>query len=63
MGALALLLGVRLDKPGVYALNPAARAPAAEDVTHALRWAERAVAWWGVAAAALLALALMREVR
>ncbi|MCX7815296.1 MAG: adenosylcobinamide-phosphate synthase CbiB [Tepidimonas ignava] len=63
MGALALLLGVRLDKPGVYALNPGARAPAAEDVPHALRWAERAVAWWGVAAAALLALALMREVR
>lgn len=31
MGALALALGVRLSKPGVYALNPQGREPTADD--------------------------------
>lgn len=37
MGAMALRLGVRLRKPGVYALNPTAPAPDATDTAHALR--------------------------
>ncbi|WP_336922937.1 adenosylcobinamide-phosphate synthase CbiB [Aquipuribacter sp. SD81] len=37
MGALALRLGVRLRKPGVYALHPGGRAPDAADTARALR--------------------------
>jgi adenosylcobinamide-phosphate synthase len=44
MGALALSLGVRLRKPGIYALNPDGRAPSAADVSVALRRAQ-AIAW------------------
>lgn len=44
MAALALSLGIRLRKPGVYALNGQGAAPAAADVTVALRRAELA-AW------------------
>lgn len=36
MGAMALALGIRLGKPGVYVLNPAGRPPAADDVGRAL---------------------------
>ncbi len=36
MGALALLLDVRLVKPGVYALHPGGRAPAPADTRRAL---------------------------
>lgn len=42
MGALALILGVRLSKPGVYALNPDGRTPAATDTPRALHIAGRA---------------------
>ena len=54
MGAMALRLGVRLRKPGVYELNGAAPSPLSEHVQHALVLAERvacstvsivAVAW------------------
>lgn len=37
MAALALALGVRLGKPGVYALNPPGRLPSSSDTLAALR--------------------------
>lgn len=56
MAALALGLGIRLRKPGVYALNERGAAPVAADVTAALRRVEL-VAWL---LAALLAAATYR---
>ncbi|WP_022982743.1 adenosylcobinamide-phosphate synthase CbiB [Ideonella sp. B508-1] len=53
MGALALLLGRRLGKPGVYVLNEGHPVPAAADVPQALRWCGRVVG--GLAALAGLA--------
>lgn len=44
MGAMALRLGVRLRKPGAYALNAAAPSPQAIDMTNALRISAHA-AW------------------
>jgi adenosylcobinamide-phosphate synthase len=43
MAAMALALDVRLGKPGVYQLNPAAHHPQPADTAHALRLAARAV--------------------
>jgi adenosylcobinamide-phosphate synthase len=37
MAAAALALGVRLEKPGTYVLNPGGRAPKAEDIARAVR--------------------------
>lgn len=37
MGTMALALGIRLGKPGVYVLNPAGRPPVAADVGRALQ--------------------------
>jgi adenosylcobinamide-phosphate synthase len=54
---MALRLGVRLGKPGVYTLNEAARAPTAADTALALRWAAIA-AWLAMAFAMALTLAL-----
>jgi adenosylcobinamide-phosphate synthase len=51
MGAMALSLGVRLGKPGVYTLNAQGRLPVTADVHAAVALAWRAV--WG--AGALLA--------
>lgn len=45
MGTMALLLGVHLHKPGVYALNAAGRRPDAAHTRQALVWARRAVVW------------------
>ena len=45
MGTMALLLGVHLHKPGVYALNAAGRRPDAAHTRQALAWARRAVVW------------------
>ena len=56
MGAMALRLGVRLGKPGVYTLNARARVPRAADVRVALRYAGIA-AWTSVATAAIALLA------
>ncbi|WP_326537134.1 adenosylcobinamide-phosphate synthase CbiB [Pseudorhodoferax sp.] len=56
MAAMALRLGVRLRKPGVYALNAAGRAPEAADLARALRLAGRAVAAAGVLASVALLL-------
>lgn len=56
MGAMALLLGVRLGKPGAYTLNEAGRAPQPEDTRRAC-WLGARVAWSAAAMAsgALLA--------
>ena len=43
MAAMALLLGVRLGKPGVYTLNASGREPLASDVRHAARLGSGAV--------------------
>ena len=56
MGAMALRLGVRLRKPGVYALNRNGRAPDNADLARALDVATRA-AWAGIALAMLACLA------
>ncbi|TSE21541.1 Cobalamin biosynthesis protein CobD [Tepidimonas alkaliphilus] len=47
MGALALRLGVRLVKPGVYALHEDGRLPQPADTARALAWCGRAVVGWG----------------
>ena len=47
MAALALRLGVRLDKPGVYVINASGRLPASADTTRALAWGGGVVAGWG----------------
>lgn len=56
MAAMALALGVRLGKPGVYLLNPRGRDADAGDTGDALRRARRAL-WLGIAS--LLALAIV----
>ena len=43
MAAMALALGVRLCKPGVYTLNPGGRAPAAADTPQAQKQASKVV--------------------
>lgn len=53
MGAMALRLGVRLRKPGVYALNAGAPSPGAVHVERALRLAARA-AWAAIAGVMLV---------
>ena len=62
MAAMALLLAVRLAKPGIYVLNPAGREPAAADTRRAVALAGR-VAWMnvGLAATALLLFAAWRS--
>lgn len=55
MGAMALHLGVRLAKPGVYALNAGAASPRAGDLSRALRLAGRAA--WAAVGFSLLAVA------
>ena len=55
MGAMALHLGVRLSKPGVYALNAAAPSPDAGHMGRALATAQRAA--WAAVALAMLAVA------
>ena len=53
MGAMALRLGVRLRKPGVYALNASAPSPGADHVLQALRFATHAA--WAAVVLAMLA--------
>ncbi len=57
MAAMALLLGVRLGKPGVYMLHAAGRDAAAGDLARAVSWCARLV--WLAALAATFALALL----
>lgn len=54
MAAMALLLGVRLGKPGVYVLNPAGRPSAPEDMSRAARFAGTAVVLLAAVASAAL---------
>jgi adenosylcobinamide-phosphate synthase len=54
MGAMALRLGVRLRKPGVYVLNERAPSPGAVHVARALRLATRAA--WVCVAVVMLAI-------
>ncbi|RYZ12848.1 MAG: cobalamin biosynthesis protein CobD [Comamonadaceae bacterium] len=56
MATMALLLGVRLGKPGVYMLHAAGRDTAAGDVSRAVGWCSRVV--WLAALAATCALAI-----
>jgi adenosylcobinamide-phosphate synthase len=56
MAALALSLGIRLRKPGVYALNEQGAAPTAADVAEALRRSQL-VSWLLAVLAAVLAAA------
>lgn len=56
MAAMALLLGVRLAKPGVYVLNAAGREPTAADTHRAATLGARVV--WMTAALAAIALLL-----
>lgn len=51
MGALAVGLGIRLGKSGVYLLNPQGRAPLATDTMRALRLCRQVVATLAVVAA------------
>lgn len=57
MAAMALLLGVRLGKPGVYMLHAAGRDAAAGDLARAVSWCARLV--WLAALAATFALTLL----
>jgi adenosylcobinamide-phosphate synthase len=59
MAAMALRLGVRLRKPGVYALHAGGRAPVAADVARALRRAGYAVATVAALVGAQAALRLL----
>ena len=57
MAAAALLLGVRLGKPGVYVLNAAGAVPRADDTRRAIVLAGRAAWLAGLACTAVLAAA------
>lgn len=54
MAAMALLLGVRLAKPGVYALNAEGRAVAAADTRRAAQLGARAVLAWAMCASVVI---------
>jgi adenosylcobinamide-phosphate synthase len=43
MAAMALALGVRLGKPGVYTLNAVGRAPVAGDTAQAVFYAQKTI--------------------
>ncbi len=62
MGAMALALGVRLSKPGVYVLNAAGRTARAEDTRRAVDLASRSIAALiPLLLAALLLIAIVRR--
>lgn len=59
MGAMALRLGVRLSKPGVYVLHRAGRLPQAHDLSRALQLGQAAATvWWGLSLLGLLGLVM-----
>ena len=58
MGAMALLLGVRLAKPGVYALNGEGRVPTAADMQRTAQLGGRAVVAWTVLASLVIVAAI-----
>lgn len=43
MGAMALVLGLKLSKPGIYELNPQGRAPNADDIQGACRIGDKII--------------------
>jgi adenosylcobinamide-phosphate synthase len=59
MAAMALLLGVRLRKPGVYVLNPAGRAPLPCDLQRAAVWGSRLVLLLAVCAGAVICIPVL----
>lgn len=59
MGALALALGIRLGKPGVYTLNASGRAPEPQDTARACALAGRAIGLIWLIALVLLLTQLM----
>ncbi len=60
MATMALLLGVRLGKPGVYVLNAPGRAPTPDDLQRAVKLAGKVVlAMAGVALGALVVMMLV----
>lgn len=61
MAAMALALGVRLSKPGVYQINPAGRSPQAADTARALQLAGRVVGLLAVLAVAVLVVVAMAQ--
>jgi len=62
MAAMALRLGIRLGKPGVYVLNEGGRGAAAADTARAARLAARGVAWAGACATAAIGCIALRGV-
>jgi len=61
MAAMALGLGLRLGKPGVYALNPTGRTPDQRDTVCALVYAQKTViALVSIALIAILLIAMLR---
>ena len=56
MACMAVLLGIRLSKPGVYVLHPAGRAAGAGDTAQAVRLASTAVVFGTLLASAALLL-------
>ena len=62
MAAMALQLGIRLGKPGVYVLNEGGRGAAAADTARAARLAARGVAWAGACATAAIGCIALRGV-
>jgi len=62
MAAMALRLGIRLGKPGVYVLNAAGRGAAAADTAQAARLAARGVALAGGCATAVIGCLALRGV-
>ena len=62
MAAMALALGISLHKPGVYALNPAARSPAAADTLLARKYASKVVVSQYIwASIAMLLIAILKS--
>jgi adenosylcobinamide-phosphate synthase len=43
MGALALRLGIRLGKPGVYVLNPGGKVPGSDEFSQGLASVRRVI--------------------
>ncbi|MDM0031080.1 adenosylcobinamide-phosphate synthase CbiB [Variovorax sp. J22P271] len=62
MAAMALRLGIRLAKPGVYVLNEGGRAAAAADTAQAARLAARGVALAGAGATVAIGCLALRGV-
>jgi adenosylcobinamide-phosphate synthase len=61
MAAMALALGIRLGKPGVYVLNPAGRVPEQMDIDAAIVYAQKTViAFLFIAIAAIVLIASER---